>query len=90
MMEPTFEDVGKEYKLYFKLTDLNANDPQSEEFEVKVLVIQPYEERIEAIEVEQEDLKVKIQQLDDYQTIAVEFDKSVWLAQNFSDFNEAN
>ena len=39
MMEPTFEDVGKEYKLYFKLTDLNANDPQSEEFEVKVLVI---------------------------------------------------
>ena len=88
MMEPTFEDVGKEYKLYFKLTDLNANDPQSEEFEVKVLVIQSYEQRIEAIEeVEKEDLIVKIRQLDDYETIAVEFDKAVWLAQNFSDFN---
>ena len=39
MMEPTFEDVGKEYKLFFKLADLNAYDPQSNEFEVKVLII---------------------------------------------------
>ena len=62
MMEPALEDAGKEYKLYFKLSDLNTNDPQSNEFEVKVLVIKPFEEIIEevVIEVVKEEVKVDI------------------------------
>ena len=92
MMEPALEDAGKEYKLYFKLSDLNTNDPQSNEFEVKVLVIKPFEEIIEevVIEVVKEEVKVDIQQLDDYGAIAVRFDQSIRLAQNFEDFNESN
>ena len=31
-LEPSIADIDKEYHLYFRLTDLNAYNPQSDEF----------------------------------------------------------
>ena len=38
-MDPTLDDVDNEYSFYFRLADLNFNDPKSAEYTFKVLVL---------------------------------------------------
>ena len=40
-MDPPITDVGKQYRLFFILSDLNAISPLSSVYEVQVFVIQP-------------------------------------------------